>query len=234
MLEVREIDVSHGDLLAVEHASLSVAPKSVVSLVGSNGAGKTTLIRTISGLHKISHGAIFFDGERIDNLPPHSIVERGIVQVPEGRLLFPEMTVLENLEMGAYTKRARNQAAETLPEVLSLFPILESRKHQLAKTLSGGEQQMVAIGRGLMTKPKLLMLDEPSLGLAPIVVQEIFKVIRTISNFGTSILLVEQNVFLALSVSDVAFVVENGKIVMQGKGEEILNDDRIKEAYLGL
>ena len=234
MLEVKDIEVGYGDLLAVEGASLEVGERQIVSLLGSNGAGKTTLIRTISGLIKSRRGSITFEGKPIASLKPHKIVEMGVIQVPEGRLLFPEMTVRENLEMGAYSRAAREKLAESHAEVMALFPALEDRQDQLAGTLSGGEQQMVAIGRGLMARPKLLMLDEPSLGLAPIVVEEIFKVIKTIRDKGTSILLVEQNVFQALGVSDTAFIIENGSISLSGEAKGMLDDERVKEAYLGL
>jgi branched-chain amino acid transport system ATP-binding protein len=234
MLSVRAVDISYGDLKAVRGVSLDVEADQIVSLVGSNGAGKTTLMRAVSGLKRVSSGSITLEGTRIDGLGPHQIVDLGIIHVPEGRLLFPEMTVIENLEMGSYTARARKGSVESIREVMKLFPVLDPRRAQLAGTLSGGEQQMLAIGRGLMAQPKLLMLDEPSLGLAPIVVEEIFNVVQTIKDGGTPILLVEQNVFHALSISDAAYVIENGRIVMDGRGSEIMNDERIKEAYLGL
>jgi branched-chain amino acid transport system ATP-binding protein len=192
------------------------------------------LINLISGLIRCTSGEIFFMEERIDSLAPHDIVNRGIVQIPEGRLLFPEMTVMENLDMGAYIARAKARKKERLQEVFDLFPKLEERKDQLAGSLSGGEQQMVAIARGLMADPKLLMFDEPSLGLAPIVVEEMFKVIREINSQGIAVLLVEQNVFHALAIADRAFVLENGEVVMEGTGQEILDDERIKSAYLGI
>jgi len=234
MLMADSVSVGYGDLLAVKASSLSVGDNQIVSLLGSNGAGKTTLIRAISGLLRVSSGSISFEGRRIDQMSPHQIVELGLIQVPEGRLLFPEMTVMENLEMGAYSPRVRPKVNQSIDEVMELFPRLTERSDQLAGTLSGGEQQMLAIGRGLMAQPKLLMLDEPSLGLAPLVVEEIFEVIESIRKRGCSILLVEQDVFHALSISDRAYVIENAEIVMEGTGQEILDNPRIKEAYLGL
>ena len=234
MLVLDSVSVSYGDLQAVKKSSLSVEDNQVVSLLGSNGAGKTTLIRAISGLLPIRSGSVSFEGRKIHQMGPHQIVESGLIQVPEGRLLFPEMTVMENLEMGAYSNRARQMLKQTIGEVMEMFPGLTERRDQLAGTLSGGEQQMLAIGRGLMAQPKLLMLDEPSLGLAPLVVEEIFKVVESIKNRGCSILLVEQDVFHALSISDRAYVIENGEIIMEGTGQEILDNPRIKEAYLGL
>ncbi len=234
MLEANDIKVNYGDMEAVKQASISVDHNKIVAIVGSNGAGKTTLIRAVSGLINITNGNIVFNDKRIDKLKPHDIVALGLIQIPEGRLLFPEMTVLENLEMGAYTARARKKAKATIGEVTELFPILRERTNQLAGTLSGGEQQMVAIGRGLMAQPRLLMLDEPSLGLAPLIVQEIFQIIETISQRGCSIMLVEQNAMHALSISDYAYVLENGTMAMQGPSEQLKDDERVREAYLGL
>ena len=192
------------------------------------------MINVISGMLCCSSGKIEFLGKRIDRLPPHKIVEEGIVQIPEGRQLFPKMNVIENLEMGAYTRQARTKIEENLEMVLGLFPILKERKDQLAGSLSGGEQQMLAIGRALMARPKLLMLDEPSLGLAPMMVRQVFVTVKSINEFGTTILLVEQNVFNSLSISDRGYVLENGRIVMEGEGKEILENEKIKEAYLGI
>lgn len=234
MLVLDSVSINYGDLQAVKESSLSVENNQVVSLLGSNGAGKTTLIRAISGLLPIRSGSVSFEGRKIDQMSPHQIVESGLIQVPEGRLLFPEMTVMENLEMGAYSNRARQMLKQTIEQVMEMFPGLTERRSQMAGTLSGGEQQMLAIGRGLMAQPKLLMLDEPSLGLAPLVVEEIFKVVESIRKRGCSILLVEQDVFHALSISDRAYVIENGEITMEGTGQEILDNPRIKEAYLGL
>jgi len=234
MLGVNDIDVYYGDIQALKKVSLRAEENQIISMVGSNGAGKTTTLMTISGFNRTTSGTISFDELRIDRLGPHEIVELGLIHVPEGRMVFYDMTVMENLEMGCYSSRARKNSQNSLKEVMDLFPILRDRENQLAGTLSGGEQQMLAIGRGLMAQPRLLMLDEPSLGLAPLVVEMIFEVIKTIREKGTSILLVEQDVFHALSISNTAYVIENGEIVMEGRGEEILKDERIKEAYLGL
>jgi branched-chain amino acid transport system ATP-binding protein len=234
MLNVEAIDVYYGDLQAVKGVSFQVGKDQIVSLVGSNGAGKTTTLNAISGLNRIASGSIRFGEENIGRYRSHQIVDLGIVQVPEGRLLFPEMTVMENLEMGCFSLRARKNFKTSLDEVIRLFPILTERQQQLAGTLSGGEQQMLAIGRGLMARPTVLMLDEPSLGLAPLVVEEIIETIKTIRARGTAILLVEQNILHALSISDRAYILENGGIVMEGKGEELLRNEEVKKAYLGL
>lgn len=234
MLQVDSVDTYYGDLQALFGVSLHIEEKEVISIVGSNGAGKTTTINVISGMLRCSSGKIEFLGKRIDRLPPHRIVEEGIVQIPEGRQLFPKMKVMENLVMGAYTRQARTRIKENLEMVLELFPILKERKDQLAGSLSGGEQQMLAIGRALMARPKLLMLDEPSLGLAPILVKQVFDTVKSINEFGTTILLVEQNVFNALSISDRGYVLENGRIIMEGEGKEILENEKIKETYLGI
>ncbi len=234
MLKVEGIDVYYGDLQAVKGISFQVGKDQVVSLVGSNGAGKTTTLNAISGLNRIAAGSIRYGEIDMRRLGSHQIVDLGIVQVPEGRMLFPEMTVTENLEMGSFSPRARKDFKSSFQEVIRLFPILAERKDQLGGTLSGGEQQMLAIGRGLMARPKVLMLDEPSLGLAPLVVQEILETIKAIREKGTAILLVEQNVFHALSISDRAYILENGEMVMEGKGEELLKNDKVKKAYLGL
>jgi branched-chain amino acid transport system ATP-binding protein len=234
MLNIDAIGVYYGDLQAVKEVSFQVGKDQIVSLVGSNGAGKTTTLNAISGLHRPRSGSICFGELNIERRGSHQIVELGIIQVPEGRMLFPEMTVMENLEMGCYSLRARKNFKGSLQEVINLFPILAERKEQLAGTLSGGEQQMLAIGRGLMAQPKVLMLDEPSLGLAPLVVEEIIETIKAIRTRGTAILLVEQNVFHALSISDRAYILENGEIVMEGKGEELLKNEKVRKAYLGL
>jgi branched-chain amino acid transport system ATP-binding protein len=234
MLKVEAIDVYYGDLQAVKGVSFQVGKDQIVSLVGSNGAGKTTTLNAISGLNRIASGSIHFGEANIGRYRSHQIVDLGIIQVPEGRLLFPEMTVMENLEMGCFSLRARKNFKTSLDEVIRLFPILTERQQQLAGTLSGGEQQMLAIGRGLMARPTVLMLDEPSLGLAPLVVEEIIETIKTIRTRGTAILLVEQNILHALSISDRAYILENGGIVMEGKGEELLRNEEVKKAYLGL
>ena len=234
MLKVEAIDVYYGDLQAVKGVSFQVGKDQIVSLVGSNGAGKTTTLNAISGLNRIASGSIHFGDTNIGRRRSHQIVDLGIIQVPEGRLLFPEMTVMENLEMGCFSLRARKDFKNSLEEVIRLFPILTERQQQLAGTLSGGEQQMLAIGRGLMARPTVLMLDEPSLGLAPLVVEEIIETIKTIRTRGTAILLVEQNVLHALSISDRAYILENGGVVMEGQGEELLKNEEVKKAYLGL
>jgi len=234
LLKLDKVDVYYGDIQALYNVSIRVEENEVVSIVGANGAGKTTLLKTISGLLQPASGRVEFLGRQINGLPPHEVVEMGIVQIPEGRKLFPFLTVMENLEIGAYNSRATQKVEENLKMVFELFPILEERKTQLARTLSGGEQQMLAIGRGLMADPKLLMLDEPSLGLAPILVQEVFKTIQKIKAQGIPILLVEQNVKHSLDLSDRGYVLENGRIVLEDKGERLLENKDIKKAYLGM
>jgi branched-chain amino acid transport system ATP-binding protein len=214
--------------------SLKVEEGEVVSIIGSNGAGKSTLLKTISGLMTPARGEILFEGVPTHDQPPETIVERGIVQVPEGRRLFTLMTVKDNLIVGAYNSRADRQSGKTLQEVLALLPRLRERESQLAMTLSGGEQQMVALGRGLMARPKLLMLDEPSLGLAPILIRNIFETVRKIADQGTTVLLVEQDVKNSLGLSDRGYVLEHGRIAMEGKAKELLDDPHIKTAYLGI
>ena len=233
-LELKNIDVFYGDVQVVFGLSLKVEEGEVVSIIGSNGAGKSTLLKTISGLMAPARGEIFFEGFPTHDQPPEKIVERGIVQVPEGRRLFTLMTVKDNLIVGAYNSRADRQKEKTLQEVLGLLPRLKERASQLAMTLSGGEQQMVAIGRGLMARPKLLMLDEPSLGLAPILIRNIFETVRKIADQGTTVLLVEQDVKNSLSLSDRGYVLEHGRIAMEGKAKELLQDPHIKTAYLGI
>jgi len=233
LLEVRSLAAAYGDVQALWDVQLSVAAGSVATLLGSNGAGKTTTLRVISGLLPALEGEVRFAGERIDGSPPHRIVERGVIQVPEGRHLWPNMSVEDNLLLGAYSSRSRPARMKTLAEVYALFPRLAERKGQLAGTLSGGEQQMAAIGRGLMGKPAVLMLDEPSLGLAPILVDEVFRVIREIVAQGVTVLIVEQNVHLALEVATTATVLENGRIAMSGSAAEIANDPKVRSAYLG-
>jgi branched-chain amino acid transport system ATP-binding protein len=234
MLTLNNVSASYGDIQVLDRVNLMVNPREIAAIVGSNGAGKTTLINLITGFLRCTPGEIYFMGERIDILPPHEIVDRGIVQIPEGRLLFPKMTVTENLEMGAYIARARMNKQATLNRVMDLFPVIKDRRGQLAGSLSGGEQQMLAIARGLMANPTLLILDEPSLGLAPLVVEEMFKVILEINEQGITIVLVEQNVFHTLTIAHKAFVLENGRIVMEGIGRELLNHQDIKSAYLGI
>jgi branched-chain amino acid transport system ATP-binding protein len=212
---------------------LKVLEGEVVSIVGSNSAGKTTTINTISGILLPTSGEIFFDQVRIDRIPRYRIVELGIVQVPEGRRLFPQMTVLENLEIGSYPKKTRDKKYGTLQRIFSLSPILSERKLQFAESLSGGEQQMLAIGRGLMAQPRLLMLDEPSLGLAPLMVQKVFEIVKDIRVQGTTIVLVEQNVVHSLRIADRGYVLENGRITMEGEGKSLIEDKNLKKAYLG-
>lgn len=234
MLKVQGLNVFYGDLMALRDISFEVENSQVVSVIGSNGVGKSTTLRTISGIQRPQKGSIEFDSIDITKAPTSKIVEMGISHVPEGRQLFPTMTVLENLEMGAQFKEAKKQAPETMEEVFSFFPRLKERLKQDAGTLSGGEQQMLAIGRGLMSRPKLLMLDEPSLGLAPLLVSTIFDIIREINARGTSILLIEQNVYHALDISVTGYVLENGRIALSGSGRELLENPHIKKTYLGL
>jgi branched-chain amino acid transport system ATP-binding protein len=234
VLTVSRLDAFYGDLQVLTGLSLEVREHEIVTLVGSNGAGKTTTINALSGLAVRSTGRIQFEDSDISDVPAHRRVGRGLIQVPEGRRLFPFMTVRENVELGAYCARARRQRANTLEEVLTLLPRLKARLGQLAGTLSGGEQQMVAIGRGLMAKPRLLMLDEPTLGLAPLIVTLVFETVQAIRKAGIPILLVEQNVKHCLSIADRGYVLENGRIVLEGPGRELLADERLKRAYLGL
>jgi branched-chain amino acid transport system ATP-binding protein len=234
VLEVRSINVSYNGTPVIYDASIVVQRGEVVSIVGSNGAGKTALLKTISGILHPTFGKIFFEGTEIDTLPPHEIVKLGIAHVPEGRRIFGRLTVLENLGLGAYTKRSRQQRTMSLKQVFELFPILEEREAQIAGTLSGGEQQMLAIARALMAKPKLLMLDEPSLGLMPKLVTHIFEIVKEINQQGTSVLLVEQNVREALEIANRAYVLQTGKILVEGTGSELLETDLIRKAYLGM
>jgi branched-chain amino acid transport system ATP-binding protein len=233
-LEISNINVSYGDVQVIFDLSLKVEEGEVVSIIGGNGAGKSTLLRTISGLLHPGNGAIFFEGAPIHAAPPEEVVDLGIVQVPEGRRLFTLMSVKDNLIVGAYNSRANPYIAEIMKEVYTLLPRLRERESQLAMTLSGGEQQMVAIGRGLMAKPKLLMLDEPSLGLAPILIKDIFETVRKIADQGTTVLLVEQDVKHSLSLSDRGYVLEHGRINMEGPAAELLENPHVKTAYLGL
>lgn len=233
-LEVEHIDVFHGDVQVVFDLSLHVNEGEVVSIIGGNGAGKSTLLRTLSGLMHPAAGEIRFTDRPIHELPPEAIVEAGIVHVPEGRRLFTLMSVKDNLIVGAYNKRADGLKEQTLTEVYDLLPRLAERETQLAMTLSGGEQQMVAIGRGLMARPKLLMLDEPSLGLAPVLIKHIFETVRKIADQGTTVLLVEQDVKHSLSLSDRGYVLEHGRIAMEGAAEALMDDPHVKEAYLGM
>ncbi len=234
LLELRKINAGYGDLQVLWDVDLTVDKGEIVSLLGSNGAGKTTTLRVVSGLLKPFSGSVMFNGKDITKLPSNKRVEMGLALVPEGRQLFPEMTVLDNLEMGAYTKRARNKFHDTLEWVFTLFPKLKERRTQLAGTMSGGEQQMLAIARGLMSRPEVLMMDEPSMGLAPKLVLEIFGTIKKLRDEGVTILLVEQNAKAALDVSDRAYILETGKIVLQGPAQELLGMDEVRKAYLGI
>ncbi|MCW1842610.1 ABC transporter ATP-binding protein [Prosthecomicrobium hirschii] len=234
MLELAGIDVRYGHKRALEGVSMRVNQGEIVTLIGSNGAGKTTALKTMSGLIRPAAGEIRFEGERIDRLPPHRIIERGLVQVPEGRLLFPDMTVMEHLDLGAHRARSDQPFSARLDGILSLFPILAERRAQKAGTLSGGQQQMLAIGRALMAAPRFLMLDEPSLGLAPVMVDLLADAIRTMHASGITILVVEQRVDLALSLADRGYVLETGRIVIEDSADRLLSDTRIKSAYLGI
>jgi branched-chain amino acid transport system ATP-binding protein len=234
LLKLEGVDAFYGDLQALFSVSVEVPDRKVVALVGANAAGKSTTLRVISGLVTPRSGRVVFNGEDLGRVAAHQRVELGIVQVPEGRRLFPFMTVSENLLLGAHTRAARAARATTLDYVYTLFPVLKERGTQLAGSLSGGEQQMCAIGRALMARPKLLMLDEPTLGLAPVLVGRIFETVRTINADGVTVLLVEQNVRQALSLADRAAVLESGKVVLEGAGRQLLGDDRLKRAYLGM
>jgi branched-chain amino acid transport system ATP-binding protein len=234
MLEVRDLHSGYGDLPVVRGVDLDVDEGQIVTVVGPNGAGKTTLLKTITGLVQIWSGSVTFQGESLSGLAPHVLPGRGLVMVPEGRKLFPFMTVEENLLMGAYPKSARPQLSSTLDEVFGLFPRLKERRKQLGGSLSGGEQQMCAIGRAVMAKPRLLILDEPSLGLAPIVVEQILGLVRQLAQNGMTIMLVEQNVHDALEMAARGYVLEQGQVVMQGAGQELLARDDLQQAYLGV
>ncbi|MGD8229696.1 MAG: ABC transporter ATP-binding protein [Desulfobacteraceae bacterium] len=234
MLQVSNIDTFYGMIQSLWDVSLKIETAEIVVLVGANGAGKTTLLNTISGLLHPASGSIEFLGKRIDGLKSHCIVELGISHIPEGRRLFPDMSVRENLEMGAYLQRAWKEKEETLDKVYELFPILKARQGQLARTLSGGEQQMVAMGRGLMSRPTLCIIDEPSSGLAPLVVEEIFRIIQGLRDQGIAIFLIEQNVQQTLEIADRAYVLENGRIILEGESRQLLEEELIRKAYLGL
>ena len=235
MLKLQDVETYYGTAQALKGISLEVEEGRLIAILGANGAGKTTLLRTISGLNEPKRGTIEFEGRRINGLNPDDIVKLGISHCPEGRKLFPQMTVYKNLLLGAYIRRGDpREIKEMMEGVFDLFPILKERQQQLAGTLSGGEQQMLVIGRGLMSKPKLLLLDEPSLGIAPLVVARIFEVIRDINQRGTTILLVEQNASIALSIADYGYVLETGEIILSGDTRQLRSDEKVKEAYLGL
>jgi branched-chain amino acid transport system ATP-binding protein len=234
MLAIEGLAFAYGDLKVLWNIDLSVRNGEIVTLVGSNGAGKSTTLKSVSRLLKWNSGTITFGGEDLSRLEPYEVVERGLIHVPEGRRIFPEMTVMENLRMGSFPKRSRKTREQNLERAFSLFPRLKERQKQLGGTLSGGEQQMLAIARGLMASPQLLLLDEPSLGLSPLLVKNIFQIISEINRQGVTILLVEQNVHQALHIAHRAYVLETGRVVLSGKGEELLNNDLVKKAYLGM
>lgn len=233
MLKVTGLNVYYGGIHAITDESLEIKEGEIVTLIGANGAGKTTTLKAISGLLPCKSGNIEFEGKSILGLKPYKLVSRGIGHVPEGRKIFADLTVMENLEMGAYTRKDRNGIKDDLEGIFEKFPILKERRYQMAGTLSGGEQQMLAIGRALMSRPKLLLLDEPSMGLAPIIVKKIFNTIKEINRNGTTILLVEQNANMALSIADRAYVIETGRIVKSGTATEIMSNDEVKKSYLG-
>ena len=234
LLSVDALDFSYGDLKVLWGVGITVRQAEIVTLVGANGAGKSTTLRNISRLVDCSAGSLVFDGENLARLAPHEVVERGVIHVPEGRRIFPEMSVLENLRMGSYPKSCRADREKNLDRAFSLFPRLRERQKQLGGTLSGGEQQMLAIGRGLMANPRLLLLDEPSLGLSPLLVKNIFEIIAEINRQGVTILLIEQNVYQSLRIAHRAYILETGRIVLTGTGEELLANDHVKKAFLGM
>ncbi|MCA1711210.1 MAG: ABC transporter ATP-binding protein [Actinobacteria bacterium] len=233
LLEVEDLSVAYGAIDAVKGISLNVEAGQVVTLLGTNGAGKTTTLRTISGLLRPKAGQVRFDGQRLDGRPAHEVVVKGVAHAPEGRRIFPLMTVEENLELGAYSRNAAGDVRKDVSSVYERFPRLQERRTQKAGTLSGGEQQMLAIGRALMSRPRMLMLDEPSMGLSPIMIQLIFSTISELKESGTTILLVEQNANEALKLADYGYVLETGRIVLEGTGEQLMNDDSVRKAYLG-
>lgn len=233
MLEIKDLEVYYGMIQAIKGISFEVNEGEVIALIGANGAGKTTILHTISGLIAPKKGSITFEGQEITKIPAHKIVENGLAQVPEGRRVFPSLSVLQNLKLGAYTRKDKKEIDDTLKMIYERFPRLEERKNQMAGTLSGGEQQMLAMGRALMSHPKIILMDEPSMGLSPIFVNEIFEIIKKVSAAGTTVLLVEQNAKKALSIADRAYVLETGKIILQGDADKLLNDESVKKAYLG-
>lgn len=233
MLEIKDLEVYYGMIQAIKGISFEVNEGEVIALIGANGAGKTTTLHTISGLIAPKHGKVTFEGKDITKMPAHKIVAAGMAHVPEGRRVFASLSVLQNLRLGAYTRSSKDEIEETLQMVYKRFPRLEERKNQPAGTLSGGEQQMLAMGRALMSKPRIILMDEPSMGLSPIFVNEIFDIIKSVSAGGTTVLLVEQNAKKALSIADRGYVLETGRIVLEGKAESLLNDESVKKAYLG-
>jgi branched-chain amino acid transport system ATP-binding protein len=234
LLEVKDIEVGYGDATALWGASIEIGSGQIVSVVGPNGAGKSTLVNTIAGILRPRKGTIAIDGADISRIPSHRVCDHGIAIVPEGRRLFTQMSVIDNLLLGSYRRAAYAERALALDEVFSLFPILKDRQHQISGSLSGGQQQMVAIGRGLMARPRVLLMDEPSLGLSPVIVDEMFGIIGMINERGVSVLLVEQNVNKALEIAHHAYVIEQGRVVISGEPERLINDPRIREAYLGI
>ncbi len=233
MLEVKDLKVNYGMIQAIKGVSFHVEQGEVIALIGANGAGKTTILHTITGLLSPKEGSVVFEGTDITKIPAHKSVPMGMAHVPEGRRVFANLTVLQNLQMGAFTRKDKSEIQETLKMVYERFPRLEERQNQLAGTLSGGEQQMLAMGRALMSHPKIILMDEPSMGLSPIYVNEIFRIIQDVSKSGTTVLLVEQNAKKALSIADRAYVLETGKVVLEGQAKDLLNNDDIKKAYLG-
>lgn len=233
MLEVRDLEVYYGVIQAIKGVSFQVNEGEIIALIGANGAGKTTILHTVTGLLSPKKGSVMFEGTDITRMPAHKIVSLGMAHVPEGRRVFAELSVYQNLMLGAYTRTDKNEIAESLQAVYKRFPRLEERRNQIAGTLSGGEQQMLAMGRALMSKPRIILMDEPSMGLSPILVNEIFDIIQSVSAGGTTVLLVEQNARKALAIANRAYVLETGKIVTSGDARELLNDDAIKKAYLG-
>ncbi len=233
MLEIKDLEVYYGMIQAIKGISFEVEEGEVIALIGANGAGKTTTLQTITGMLQAKKGSIMFEGTDITKIPGHKIVSMGMAHVPEGRRVFSQLSVLENLKLGAYTRKDKNEIEETIQKVYKSFPRLEERKNQTAGTLSGGEQQMLAMGRALMSRPRIILMDEPSMGLSPVFVEEIFRIIREISSSGTTVLLVEQNAKKALSIANRAYVLETGKIVLSGDAKELMNNESIKKAYLG-
>lgn len=233
MLEIKDLEVYYGVIQAIKGVSFEVNQGEVIALIGANGAGKTTILQTITGLLSPKKGSVIFEGQDLTKVPAHRIVSLGMAHVPEGRRVFSDLSVLENLKMGAFTRKDKNEINESLQNVYARFPRLEERKNQRAGTLSGGEQQMLAMGRALMSSPKIILMDEPSMGLSPILVNEIFDIIQSVSKSGTTVLLVEQNARKALSIADRAYVLETGNIVLEGNANDLLNNDSIKKAYLG-
>ena len=233
MLEIKDLEVCYGVIRAIKGISFEVNQGEVIALIGANGAGKTTILHTITGLVPAKSGSILFEGKELTKTPAHKIVSMGMAHVPEGRRIFQQLSVLENLKLGAYTRKNKNEIAQSLKMVYERFPRLEERKNQVAGTLSGGEQQMLAMGRALMSKPRIILMDEPSMGLSPLLVTEIFDIIKVISESGTTVLLVEQNAKKALSIADRAYVLETGNITLSGKASDLMNNESVQKAYLG-